>query len=169
VSGYFDSRQRLWEEPIYRNVSGLLREFGDAEIASLIAPRALIVEHSVLPHVEGPPVLRAGWTGAALGELRTPDYESVETEFERARALLKAGKAKNFDRFRLITAAEGMTTGPGSDRTLTALLNALGVPVRKLKQPGTNPTDSRVEFDSGGRQQRQVKELEDYTQKLLRQ
>ncbi|PYI83613.1 MAG: hypothetical protein DME26_14715, partial [Verrucomicrobia bacterium] len=28
VSGYFDSRQRIWEEPIYRNVFGLLREFG---------------------------------------------------------------------------------------------------------------------------------------------
>src|SRR5207247_1902690 len=26
VSGYFDSRQRVWEEPIYRNVFGLLHE-----------------------------------------------------------------------------------------------------------------------------------------------
>ena len=49
VSGYFDSRQGVWEEPIYRNVCGLLREFGDAEIASLIAPRRLIVEHSPAP------------------------------------------------------------------------------------------------------------------------
>ena len=55
VSGYFDSRQRLWDEPIYRNVFGLLREFGDAEIASLIAPRALVVEYSDAPRVEGPP------------------------------------------------------------------------------------------------------------------
>ena len=39
VSGYFNSRQRVWDEPIYRNVWGLLSEFGDAEIASLIAPR----------------------------------------------------------------------------------------------------------------------------------
>jgi hypothetical protein len=39
VSGYFNSRQNLWDEPIYRNVFGLLREFGDAEIATLIAPR----------------------------------------------------------------------------------------------------------------------------------
>src|SRR6185503_8291996 len=39
ISGYFDSRQRLWEEPIYRNVFGLLAEFGDAEVATLIAPR----------------------------------------------------------------------------------------------------------------------------------
>ena len=48
MSGYFDSRQRVWEEPIYRNVWNLLREFGDAELASLISPRALVVEHSVV-------------------------------------------------------------------------------------------------------------------------
>ena len=40
VSGYFTSRQNLWSEPIYRNVFGLLREFGDAEIATMISPRA---------------------------------------------------------------------------------------------------------------------------------
>ena len=55
VSGYFESRQNLWQEPIYRNVFGLLREFGDAEIASLIAPRSLIIEHSQGPSVSGPP------------------------------------------------------------------------------------------------------------------
>ncbi len=38
VSGYFDSRQNVWQEPIYRNVFGLLDEFGDAELASLVAP-----------------------------------------------------------------------------------------------------------------------------------
>ena len=32
VSGYFRSRARnVWKEPIYRDVWGLLREFGDAE------------------------------------------------------------------------------------------------------------------------------------------
>ena len=41
LHGYFGSRERVWAEPIYRNVYGLLREFGDAEIASLIAPRPL--------------------------------------------------------------------------------------------------------------------------------
>ena len=40
VSGYFQSRQRLWTEPLYRNVWSLLKEFGDAEIATLVAPRA---------------------------------------------------------------------------------------------------------------------------------
>ena len=55
VSGYFDSRQRVWQEPIYRNLFGLLREFGDAEVATLIAPRTLIIEHSPVPGVDGPP------------------------------------------------------------------------------------------------------------------
>jgi dienelactone hydrolase len=44
VSAYFDSRQNVASEPIYHNVWSLLREFGDAEIASLIAPRALVIE-----------------------------------------------------------------------------------------------------------------------------
>jgi dienelactone hydrolase len=167
VSGYFDSRQRLWQEPIYRNVFGLLREFGDAEIASLIAPRALIVEYSVEPRVQGPPAPREGRAGAAPGKLKTPEYESVEAEFERARALLKAGNPSAFDRLKLITGTEGMTTGPGSDRGLTAFLEALGVSIAQLKQPGQAPSELRPAFDSGTRQQRQVKELEDYTQKLL--
>src|SRR5260370_37700866 len=55
VSGYFQSRQELWKEPVYRDVWGLLREFGDAELASLVAPRALVVEASRGPEIEGPP------------------------------------------------------------------------------------------------------------------
>jgi hypothetical protein len=168
VSGYFDSPQRLWEEPIYRNVFGLLREFGDAEIASLIAPRALIVEHSAVPQIEGPPQPREGRKGAGPGKLKTPDYGSVEAEFERARALLKQGNPKDFDRFKLITGTEGLTTGPGSDRAITAFLTALGVPTGKLKQPGKAPAELQAAFDPGARQQRQVKELAEYTQALLR-
>ncbi|MCX7427681.1 MAG: dienelactone hydrolase family protein [Planctomycetia bacterium] len=44
VSGYFDARENLWQEPIDRNVFGLLDQFGGAELASLVAPRTLIVE-----------------------------------------------------------------------------------------------------------------------------
>ncbi len=40
VLGYCRPREKLWQEPIYRNVWGLLEEFGDAEIASLIARAA---------------------------------------------------------------------------------------------------------------------------------
>src|SRR5208337_4362698 len=55
VSGYFQPREQLWKEPIYRDVWGLLREFGDADIASMISPRALVVEASGVPQISGPP------------------------------------------------------------------------------------------------------------------
>jgi len=169
VSGYFDSRQGLWAEPIYRNIFGLLREFGDAEIASLIAPRALVVEYSEAPRVDGPPKPRTRKPEAAPGKLMTPDYTTVEAEFERGRALLKAGGAEFFDRTTLIAGTEGRTTGPGSDRALLAFLNALGRTAQQLAPAGNAPADSRPAFDPATRQHRQVKELEDYTQKLLRE
>ena len=168
VSGYFDSRQDLWAEPIYRNVFGLLREFGDAEIASLIAPRALVIEHSEAPGVAGPPKPRPRKPEAAPGKIATPDYPGVEAEFERARALLKGGDPRVFDRLKLITGTEGLTTGPGSDRALLALLNALGDSAKQLRPPGDSPTPSRAPVDSAARQHRQLQELEDYTQKLMR-
>lgn len=49
VSGAFGPREALWKEPADRNVFGLLREFGDAEIASLVAPRPLVIEHGAAP------------------------------------------------------------------------------------------------------------------------
>ncbi len=49
VCGYFTSRQNLWQEPADHNVFGLLNSFGDAEIASLVAPRTLIVESGKYP------------------------------------------------------------------------------------------------------------------------
>ena len=61
VSGYFDSRQQIWSEPIYRNLFGILREFGDAEIATLIAPSRLIIEYSRIPDITSP-----------RGDLKTP-------------------------------------------------------------------------------------------------
>ena len=85
VSGYFQSRQEVWREPIYRNVWGLLHEFGDAEIASLIAPRPLVIETSRGPEVDGPPPVREGRGGAAPGQLVSPPIHAVEPEFERAR------------------------------------------------------------------------------------
>lgn len=49
VSGYFGSRQAVWNEPSDRTLFGLLNDFGDAEVASLIAPRKLVIEHSGYP------------------------------------------------------------------------------------------------------------------------
>src|SRR5438105_636797 len=56
VSGHFNKRESLHEQPIYRNVWSLLREFGDAEVAALVAPRKLILASVAAPGVYGPVV-----------------------------------------------------------------------------------------------------------------
>ena len=48
ISGYL-ILATMWEEPIDRNIWGLLERFGDAEMASLILPRALLIEHAQVP------------------------------------------------------------------------------------------------------------------------
>ena len=164
VSGYFNSRQQLWDEPIYRNVFGLLHEFGDAEIASLIAPRSLIVEHSDSPQIAGPPPPRAGRAGAAPGKMRTPEFGSVEKEVARANALL----APWTNRVEFIYGNEGMAVGPGFEQALAEFLNRLGSPVKSLSPSGTAPKDLRNHFDPDQRQERQVGQLVEHTQRLLR-
>ena len=169
VSGYFESRQKLWSEPIYRNVFGLLREFGDAEMATLISPRALIIEHSTAPKIDGPPAPHDGRNGAAPGKILTPDYSSVQNEFERARAFLSDGGEKFSGRFKLISGTEGMTTGPGSERAFTEFLRQLGISPEPLA-PSTKPAeDSRRHFNPVERQERQVSELVAHTQRIFRQ
>jgi dienelactone hydrolase len=167
VSGYFESRQKLWQEPIYRNLFGLLHEFGDAEIASLIAPRALIVEHSVPPDIKGPPAPHDNRHGAAPGKITAIDYESVENELERAKALLNG---KFTERFAIISGNEGTATGPLGEKVLAKFLHALGRKEEELP-PVTAQTlqDSRKNFSTDARQQRQVAELTDFTQMLMRE
>ena len=169
VSGYFDSRQRVWEEPIYRNVFGLLRGFGDAEIASLVAPRPLIVEHSEAPTVSGPPKPHDGRSGAASGKWQTPDFNTVDAEAGRARELVKPlGNS-----LVLLHGNEGSTTGPCGERAVSELLQRLGAGAgsagKQLKPPGAAPEDRRgVQFSAAERQKRQVAQLVDHTQRLLR-
>src|SRR5947207_14761455 len=110
VSGYFDSRQKVWAEAIYRNVRGLLREFGDAEVASLILPRTLIVEHSPAPTVL-----------EQKGEWHTPDLASVEAEVDRI------GSGPTFARPLLVQAENRAPIGSFSDRALGAFAKRLGV------------------------------------------
>src|SRR5687768_1429743 len=55
VSGYFDNRDGLWREPIYRNLHGFLKTFADAELAVMTWPRRLVIEHADGPQIEGPP------------------------------------------------------------------------------------------------------------------
>ncbi len=87
VSGYFGPRAGLPDEPIYRNVWTLLRDFGDAEVAALYRGRRLLIDATPGPSVEGPPAERAGRRGAAPGRVRPVPAAAVRAEVERARGL----------------------------------------------------------------------------------
>jgi dienelactone hydrolase len=165
VSSYFQAREEVWKEPVYRDVWGLLHEFGDAEIASLIAPRALIVEASRGPQVDGPPPATRERAGATPnGRLTTPPLESVRSEIERAHGFLAS--LKSADRVRLVVSGDGRGL-PGSDRALQALLESLDV--RAAIRPSQNaPKDVRNGFDPSVRLHRQFQELVDFTQTLVR-
>ena len=158
VSGYFGPREQLWQEPIYRNVFGLLREFGDAGLARLVVPRTLIVEESAAPAVSGPPAPRPRFAGAAPGRIASPSTQEVRAEVERARRL--AG--------RFGSAVESLAGGPLAEPTLRRLLAVLsGGAGRELIAPGAELRDARTGFSAGERQQRQLRELEAFTQRQL--
>jgi dienelactone hydrolase len=128
VSGYFGPRAGLWREPVYRNVWGLLREFGDASLARMIAPRPLIVDPSRAPEIAGPPpVTRETGSGAAPGTLVTPTLGAVAAEVDRARklGLPAVASAKAGANITLVTSREGRDD-PMSDSALSAFLQALG-------------------------------------------
>ena len=163
VSGYFQSRQEVWREPIYRNVWGLLHEFGDAEIASLIAPRPLIIETSRGPEVAGPPSVRDGRGGAAPGQLVSPPIHAVEPEFERARDFYQ--QLDSADALRLVSPIEGL---PGSEETLTALLTGLGVENTQIDSHYLLSSTTVDGFDYDARQQRQFMQLVNLSQRFLR-
>ena len=163
VCGYFGPREDLWQEPIYRNVWSLLTEFGDAEIASLIAPRRLVIEASRAVEVPGPPKAQKGRRQvAAPGRIVTPDVASVRAEFERARKLVPEGPLK-------LVATEKQGAA-GSPQAVAAFAKGLGV---ESGIPRRVPTWNRIAneppaSESAARQQRQFNELQTHVQTLLR-
>ena len=158
VSGYFQSRQEVWKEPIYRDVWGLLHEFGDAELASLIAPRSLIIEASRMPEVNGPPPESTDRRGAAkVGIVATPPLDEVRREVARARPFFEQLKAGS--NLKLVGSATAL---PGSEEALASLLPA---PVKAL---GVAPAVVGHR-DPQARLKRQFDQLVNYTQMLVRQ
>ncbi|MES2736884.1 MAG: hypothetical protein V4672_11230 [Verrucomicrobiota bacterium] len=158
VWGHFGPREGLWQEPIYRNVFGLLREFGDAELASLIAPRHLAIQHAGFPKVQGPPAAAKGQRNiAAPGVVTMPSLNAVQDEMERARQLVPAFKdwARVFDmnssNADIVAHLFPGETGAAMLKGMTSASKAPlpVVPVRSVAQG------------------EQVRELEQFTQKLL--
>ena len=161
VSGYFQPREDVWAEPIYRNVWSLLHEFGDAEVAGLIAPRPLLIEASAHPVLDGPPAPSDGRAGAAPGRITTPPLESVRAEVQRARSLVSAlAPAPRVDLF-----GDGARL-PGREDALTAFLECLGA--TSLAPSAAVPKPLHEMESADARMKRQFDELVEDTQVLMR-
>jgi dienelactone hydrolase len=167
VSGYFQSRQQLWKEPIYRDVWGLLREFGDAEIAGLIAPRGLLVEACASPAVSGPPPAQQDQENAACpnGALTTPPLDDVKQEVARAREVFAKLKAE--DQLQLVVSGEG-TGHVGCAAALSRFLRAVGLTPGLKPGDGSGETLRDLRGDPEPRLHRQVDQMVGFTQGLIR-
>lgn len=171
VSGYFDSRQKTWDEPLYRNVWALLTEFGDAEIASLIAPRPMVIEYSVMPEItEGveqfmkkPSQVNGFPFTGYKGKLETPLFNEVQTEFNRIDELTKPGFQQKY----LISGQNNKPVSFGSEKALAKFSLLLGID-SQLTTSKEILIDKRASFKPDDRQLRQVKEIEDHVQLLVR-
>lgn len=172
VSGYFQQREGVWAEPIYRNVWGLLTEFGDAEIAGMIAPRALTIEASGVTEIAGPPAAKQGRSGgAAPGKIETATLASVRLEHDRAKRFFEALGAS--DKLTLSSSGEG--DGPaGTPRALTAFVKALGAesnfsaPTPTVTVPQPFFPEVAPANEPKAREKRQLEELQVHVQTLLR-
>ena len=166
VNGYFQPREALWTEPIYRDLWGLAREFGDAELASLIAPRNLVVEACRGPEVAGPPPATDGRQPFACpnGTLTTPSPEAVKKEVDRAAPFFR--KLNSGANLRFVASGNGHGL-PGSDAALRAFLRALGLSGR-VAPSAMRPLSPYGSYDPQPRLHRQFDQMVDFTQALIR-
>lgn len=168
VSGYYTSREQVWSEPIYRNVWSLLTEFGDAEIASLVAPRPFVVEYSavdrkVVEATSKPSNINEYKYSGYKGSIQTPAYEDVESEFKRVGELVKRGFQKTD-----LVAGSGKKPLPfGSATAVEAMASLLGTK-GPLPLSHTLPVDTRKTFSPEARELSQVREIQDDIQNLVR-
>lgn len=93
VSGAFGPRENCWQEPLDRNVFGVLNEFGGAELVAMVHPRTLLVEASEWPELD------QNGDGGAPAKFISPLEEDFVTELstaaafcENAEAILNVGK-----------------------------------------------------------------------------
>lgn len=153
VSGYFNAREQLWEEPIYRNVFGLLNTFGDAELAVMNWPRRLIIEHATVSPVNDRNA------GAAPGKIISPSLSTAEAEYRRAAAIIPSQNRLSF-----ITADQQFF----SAQAFAAFAKAMNVPFLPGKiyhSPAIQRSADWIKIPQ--RQERQVREMTQCTQQEL--
>jgi dienelactone hydrolase len=157
VGGHFGPRATLWSEPIERNVQHYLREFGDAGVAALIAPRPLVIENAHFPTLPEP--IKVGdRILAAPGKITAFTLEQVEAEATKARKL--AGSEGDWLHVFPKGDAQAMMPVLFPPETLAAF-------AKRPRQPAaTLPQADHTAF-AAARQERLVKQWSAHSQRLL--
>ncbi len=118
ISGYFGDRSKIWTEPLDRNVFGILEQLGDAEVASMITPRKVVIEAAKVPNVEIKPGGRA-----APGKIAQQNVAEVRREVEIALKSVQGFAPKPFISL-VVSGNDG--EGPfGSRAAVEAFLKAM--------------------------------------------
>jgi len=161
VSGYFGPRETIWQQPLDRNVFGLLREFGDAELASLIAPRKFFADDAKVAPVNLP-----GEGGAPATIVS--ENESAREEYRRAVSMTKSNPPLPGYSFGFY----GRTTSDHGPVAAHSFLNELitGKESGELDRESDKPP--RIVgalLNDAERQQRQIDEIDRHNQLLLRE
>jgi dienelactone hydrolase len=164
VCGYFGNRNLTWQQPIDRNVFGLLEQFGDAEVAMMMMDRSLILDAYAGPTVTLPS------EGGAPGRLVGADGEESRAEFKRASALLSAlldsRKGKDHVHGSLhyslpIAGSAQIVSDTAQEDFIDKLASG------KPSPNGKPPQGFLKDFDPKLRQLRQQHEIDRHNQKLL--
>lgn len=164
TSGYFGPRESLWREPAEHNVFGLLEMFGDAEIASLVAPRLLIIETGDAPDFS----FRGEGSGGIEILADRPELRGKPGRFSNSS--LKDVNAE-FSRISKIADFDGNVWQVESDRAIGP--KALEIFSKELGLQNFNPNKQAISFEKiyadpkAERQVRLATQIDRFNQRAL--
>jgi len=157
VSGAFGPRERMWQEPIDRNLWGILMEHGDAQVADLYGERALLIEASQAPAWTGPTPSNRG-NQAAPGSINPISPDDASKEFSRSGRSKLSGNMAD-----LVIPADGQ---PGASGAFARLAKHLNITFSQTTSAAW--TFHSALPDPTSRQKRQLSQMLDHVQKLWR-
>ena len=162
----FGPRESTWSEPIDRNLQGILEEFGDAEVASLVYPRPLLIGQGKRLGSRLPPPMPGQLNFAAPGVLKPVTVGALQDEFDRISQITIHLPAKSF----LPTGepVDPLTYGQSERPFLALFLPKLVESPRDNSLTPKNVPVSDPVFDPSDILRRQLSEWVNHTQTLLR-